>query len=275
MRTLVVVAVALVVAGCAREAEPPSTTSEPAPVSTPTPTPTAEAVLMPDLIGLPANGAMGELGRIQTDLQLRLDWAAPVRVGCETRPGTVVRQQPAAGTALHRHTEVVIRTGEMDVAVFRGPCEPEDGEVGPVRGAEAALARDFYRFAADPTQGGVFGTGSTWLGIESGLWETTVAEEDRYDLGAWSMDTNYAEASGPMAPLDLLARTGGYFEVHHGVEEACTGDAAPPEDLETMRALSITPPSDVVGSCMEAWAITLFVDSGNVIRGVALRMGSP
>lgn len=278
MRAVSAVAVlALLMGGCAREAEPPSTAPEPTPASTPAPTPTprAEPVLMPDLIGLPSETAFRRLARIQEHLPLRLSWARPVALGCETRPHTVARQRPAPGSPLRHDKDVVIRTAELDLADFRGPCEPEGGVLGPVRGSDAVLARAFYRFAADPTLGGPFAADPTWLGIESGLWETTVAETDRDELDAWRMDTNYAEASGPMLPLDLVAGTGGYFEVHHGIVDTCTADNAAPDALRGLRAISITPPSDVVGSCMQMWAVTLFVDGDDLIRGVALRMGSP
>ncbi|MDO9495712.1 MAG: hypothetical protein Q7J48_08435 [Nocardioides sp.] len=42
-----------------------------------------------------------------------------------------------------------------------------------------------------------------------------------------------------------------------------------------MRAISLIVPSDVFSSCMDWWAVTLFLDAQDRIGGVALRLGSP
>lgn len=161
---------------------------------------------------------------------------------------------------------------------FRGPCEPSDGELGPVRGADARVAREFYRFAADPSLGGPFGTGGIRVGIESGPTKVYVPESQRNALTAWQVDTSYAERSGPFSPLDILASSGGYYEVHRGVLPACGFDAAgadAPPELEGLRAVTLTVPRDVVSACMDWWGVTLFLDSEGYVRGVALRLGSP
>jgi hypothetical protein len=161
----------------------------------------------------------------------------------------------------------------LDLDEFRGPCDA--AELGPVTGADAVLARVFYRFAADPSLGAPFVDGEVWTGIEAGLTATTVSPERRVDLAAWRLPGEYAERGGPFSALDVLAGSGGFYEVHRGVVGTCPGgnDAAPPE-LAGLRAISLTVPEDSIDSCLQWWGVTLFLDSDQ-IRGVALRLGSP
>ncbi|MDP3894163.1 hypothetical protein, partial [Nocardioides sp.] len=110
-----------------------------------------------------------------------------------------------------------IRTAALDLDVFRGPCDPADGGRGPVVGADAELARQFYRFAADPSLGAPFVSGEVWAGIEDGPTARALGEAERRDLAAWQFDTMYAEAVGPFSSLDTLARSGGYYAMRRGV----------------------------------------------------------
>ena len=255
----------------------PASTPLQAPAS-PEPSSTAEPVLMPDLIGMPQALAGRALGRIEAkrDIGLSSAWGRPVTVRCGTRPDTVAVQRPDPGTPLKRGTTVRVRTAALDLERFRGPCEPDDGDLGPVTGPDATLARAFYRFAADPTLGAPFGAGAVWTGIEDGLAGTNVGEEARTDLSAWQIDTTYAERGGPFSALDIVAASGGYYELNRGVAGTCpVGDGEAPPELADLRALSLTAPRDVTSSCIEWWGVTLFLDDEDHIRGVALRLGSP
>lgn len=228
--------------------------------------------LMPDLVGLPAARAGERLG----ELGLGSSWGRPVTVDCRTRPGTVVSQRPAPGTPVGPATTVLVRTAAMDLGRFRGPCEARGEAVGEISEADVALARAFYRFASDPSLGGPFAGADVWVGIEEGMESTVLRGDALTDLAAWELGTGYAERSGPLSPLDTLAGSGGYYEVRRGVAATCPGgnDAAPP-GLGDLRAISLTAPGDVVSACLDWWAVTLFVDSRDRIRGVALRLGSP
>lgn len=232
----------------------------------------AAAPLMPDLVGMPSAKAGERLG----ELGLGSTWGRPVVVRCQARPRTVVRQRPAAGTTLTPDTTVHVRTAAMDLDRFRGPCEPLDKLVGPVAEADLELAREFYRFAADPSLGSAFADGGVWVGIEDGLKSTRLVGSELGELAAWELDTGYAERSGPFSALDTLALSGGYYEVRDGVAGTCPAgnDKAPPE-LDGLRAISLTAPDDVTSACLEWWGVTLFLDPQNLIRGVALRLGSP
>lgn len=228
---------------------------------------------MPDLAGLPA----AAVGDRLADLDVALTVDLPVPVRCEARPGTVVRQRPSAGARLDPGAEVEIRMAALDLEAFRGPCEPAGGDLGPVRGPDAALARAFYRFAADPSSGGaLLAAADVWTGIEDGVAATVVPRSRRTDLAGWRLDALYAERGGPFNPLDVLAASGGYYEVHEGIAPTCGfgGSAAPP-GLAHLRALSLTAPADTTAACMDWWGVTLFLDRADRVRGVALRLGAP
>lgn len=238
------------------------------PTSTTTAPPVAGAERVPDLVGLDA----AEAGRRLGELGLGSTWDTVV-VRCEARPGSVVRQAPVAGAAITDATTVRVRTARLDLDEFRGPCDLP--ELGPVSGPDAELARQFYRFAADPSLGAPFVDGRVWTGIADGLAATTVSAARRADLAAWQLDTEYAERGGPFSALDVVAASGGYYEVHRGIVGTCPGgDATAPAELAGLRAITLTVPEGSIDSCMSWWGVTLFVDHGR-IGGVALRIGSP
>ena len=281
---MALVVIPLVVAACGSPAEQgregagdvrptpttPSTPSTPT-SSMSTATVSSHLVLMPDLVGLLAP----EAGRRLAELDLGSSWGAPVAVRCGVRPGSVVRQVPAPGTVLDDDADVRIRTAALDLEEFRGPCEPADGDLGPVTDPDATSARQFYRFAADPTLGAPFAAGEVWTGIEDGLAATTLDATERADLAAWRLHAEYAESAGPFSALDLVASSGGYYELHRGIVGTCPGgNADPPPELAGLRTITLTVPEDAIDSCLQWWGVTLFLD-GDQIRGVALRHGSP
>lgn len=247
---------------------PPSGTAEPTETTTPSPS----APVMPDLVGMPSAQAQSLLG----ELELGSDWGQPVPVRCEARPRTVARQHPAPGATIEPDTTVHIRTAALDLATFRGPCDPVNEYDDDVAEADAALARRFYRFAADPALGAPFADEAVWVGIEDGPTSTRLGGSALADLEAWRLGTAYAERSGPFSSLDTLAESGGYYALSNGVAATCPAgnDQAPPE-MDGLRAISLTAPDDVTSACLEWWGVTLFVDSRDRIRGVALRLGSP
>ncbi|MDI6909943.1 PASTA domain-containing protein [Nocardioides sp.] len=223
---------------------------------------------MPDLIGL---GSADAARRI-SELGLGSEWDT-VAVRCGARPGTVVHQVPAPGSELTDRTVVRLRTAILDLDEFRGPCEAD--ELGPVTGPDAVLARALYRFAADPALGAPFVAGGVWTGIEDGLAARTVGPEQRADLTAWQLDAEYAERGGPFSALDVLAGSGGHYEVRRGIVGTCPGgNPTAPAELAGLRAISLTVPEDSIDSCLQWWGVSVFLDHGR-IRGVALRLGSP
>lgn len=256
-------AVVTVTGACGEPSEEGGSRAAPVPSTS-----VSEALRMPDLVGLDS----AEAGRRRGELGLGSTWDTVV-VRCEARPGTVVRQAPVAGAAITDATTVRVRTARLDLDEFRGPCDLP--ELGPVTGPDAALARQFYRFAADPSLGAPFVDGPVWTGIEGGLAATTVIGARRADLATWQLDAEYAERSGPFSALDVVAGSGGYYEVRRGVVGTCPGGpATAPAELAGLRAITLTVPEGSIDSCMSWWGVTLFLD-GDAIRGVGLRLGSP
>jgi hypothetical protein len=268
-----------VAAGCSSDdptVQPtPTTSSAPRGTTSATPdepTSTATGPVVPDLVGLASAEAQEVLG----ELALGSSWGPPVAVGCEARPRTVVQQRPAPGTPAGPRTTVAVRTAALELERFRGPCPARVTTFGPVSEAEEALAEGFYRFAADPSLGAPFVAGEVWVGIEDGPTSTTLSRDELGELASWELQTEYAERSGPFSALDVLAESGGWYELREGVAGTCpetTGEAPP--GLEGLRTLTLSSPADVTSACLEWWGVTLFLDAQDRIRGVALRLGSP
>ena len=96
------------------------------------------------------------------------------------------------------------------------------------------------------------------------------------ELTAWEVGTGYAERIGPFSALDLVAASGGYYNLHAGVAGTCPrGEGKAPPELAGLRTISLTAPTATTSSCMDWWGVTLFLSADHQIRGVALRLGSP
>lgn len=259
---------ALVLLGCSAPAQDP-VTDPPPPTTAPPPT------LMPDLTGLPTQQVARALGRLERQgVDVSGNRGAPVAVRCGVRPGVVVRQRPAPGTPVEGRVEGFLRLSALDLRTFRGPCLGAD--LGPVDGADAALARHFYRFATDPTRDVPFVDGEVWAGIEAGPTGAWLDATERTRLSSWRVGTGYAERSDPLSALDLVASSGGWYELHPGVVPTCgTRRAGRPGAMAGLRAITLRPDPATTGSCMDTWGVTLFLDETDRIAGVALRIGSP
>ncbi len=263
---------AVLLAGCSASTSPMARRSVAQPPRGPGP------VVMPDLRGLSAGTAATRIGQLDPGGRLALSssWTgSPVR-DCASRPRTVLRQRPAPGTLLRRDAVLHVEVAWLDLDRFRGPCRPKGGP----RGRDAVIARTFYRFAADPDLGAPFAPGPVWTGLESGPTHTWVRPDHLPDLASWRVGEGYAERMGPFSALDVLAASGGYFEVHRGVLATCGFDGgvdvAPPalQGQADLRAVTLTASRDTVLACMDWWGVTLFVGPDG-IRGVALRLGAP
>lgn len=278
-RSVLVTATAtLVLAGCQAPGDS-GTHPVPARDSFAASPPAGRAVVrMPDLVGLPSAEAGRRIGQLEATYRLGISsgWRSQAITRCGIRPDSVTRQRPLPGSALRRRTVVHVRTAALDLDRFRGPCEPVDGDLGPVAGRDATLARQFYRFAADPLLGAPFVDDEVWVGIEHGMVATSLDVHERSEPGSWQLETGYAEAIGPFSALDVVAASGGYYGLHRGVAPTCPSgsDAAPP-GFAGLRPISLTAPADTTGSCSQWWAVTLFLTDEDKIRGVALRLGSP
>lgn len=281
-RGLSVLVAVLMCAACGDPTSSETASDAPTPTQEPSPSPTEpepESVLMPDLVGLRETAvgeALGELNE-RTTLDISSSWMPESIRDCSVPPGTAVRQSPAPGSVLRKRTEgdIEIWIAELDLERFRGPCDPADGELGPVRGADARLAREFYRFAADPALGAPFVDGDVWVGIEGGPAKAMLSADERADLAAWRFYAEYAERAGDMSPLDTLAASGGLYEVHRGVRPTCAfGYNEIPPDLAHLRAVTLAAAADTTSACMDWWGVVLYLDEDR-IAGVALKLGAP
>ena len=45
--------------------------------------------------------------------------------------------------------------------------------------------------------------------------------------------------------------------------------------MKAFRSISLTSPRETTDACMDWWSVTLYLDEDDLIRGVALRLGSP
>lgn len=97
----------------------------------------------------------------------------------------------------------------------------------------------------------------------------------RAQLTAWELDTLYAERGGPFSALDVIAGSGGYFELHRGTVTGCADEVSVPPAMKAFRSISLTSPRETTDACLDWWSVTLYVDRDDLIRGVALRLGSP
>lgn len=278
MRRVLALVVLVCCAACGAQTGDERASDDPtSPSVSPTPAPSEPPpVLMPDLVGL----FDAEVGERMSEVYEELDllggsWMPQKVTDCDVVPRTIVRQEPPPGTPLRKRKGYEVWLAELDLERFRGPCEPAAGELGPVRGADARLAREFYRFAAAPSLGAPFVDGDVWLGVEGGPPEARLSAAERGNIAAWTFHAEYADRLGDMSPLDTLARSGGYYEVHRGVVPTCaSGWNEIPDELAHLRAITLTTASDTITACMDWWGVVLYLDEGR-IAGVALKLGAP
>ncbi len=151
-------------------------------------------------------------------------------------------------------------------------------EAEPLTGEEGTLADDLLKFAANPTaqlfEGVEFAeTVTLTLGPEAAL---TRAGADLVVPASWVFGTEYDGFRGwvgPYSALDLLAQPRSW-NVTAGPHDHC---ASPPmpihETMEGLRQISIQP-TDAT-SCLEWWAVDLFLTDAGEIAGVTLDLWEP
>lgn len=174
-----------------------------------------------------------------------------------------------------------------------------------VTAADLALARRFAAFARDPrprTARAVgFARGRTRIGLGSRLYER-VHPHVRYSANAWEVDL--ASWRAYVGPFDLLrplrdhqrqliaprstraARVGGHrlppyprnrdLEVRVGAYPHCAGPPTPaPRAVAGLRRVAVVPAPGSVGSCLEWFALDLYVDPAGRVSAVTLDLSEP
>lgn len=103
------------------------------------------------------------------------------------------------------------------------------------------------------------------LGV-GGRARTTLSEQQAADPRRW----RFAEPFADLSALDVLASSEGRYRVDLGPHPHCVGPVKPPPRvLDGRRQISITP-RGALDSCLDWWAVDLFVDDAGRIEGVTL-----
>lgn len=249
MRAVLVVLVLVVLAACSDNLEP----STP-----PTTDPFAREVLT-ERVDVPILEEYTE----QEALRRAEDWGFAVRVvrrfeAC--RPaGVVVDQMPAAGTKVLADRRVII------VVANRRSSEISCGE-GIASAHDHRLATMLYSFSREPQ-----GNAAPWaprvtLSASDGQAHMTVTDRQAVHPSQWRFDEPFAQVS----ILDVLASSRGRFRVDVGPRSRCVGPVRPPlRTFQRLRQITITP-SAPLDSCLEWWAVDLYVNDVGQIEGVSL-----
>ena len=100
----------------------------------------------------------------------------------------------------------------------------------------------------------------------------TVASDTLESSKGWTLDVEeYEGYAGPFSALDLLRDP---YEVTVGTHPRCVADpSAAPEGMETFRQLSIQP-TDAT-SCLEWWAVDLYLNPNGEVAAVVLDLYGP
>jgi hypothetical protein len=154
------------------------------------------------------------------------------------------------------------------VVAFPG-CEPETDGDGVLNGLVA-----FAREPSDETWASVPFADRVQLGLGDRLLKTRSAQALR-DPAAWMLDVKLFRAGvGPFSSLEVLARNEGSLEYREGSYRRCASPSRPPpRPVSGLRRLSIQPREWV--SCLQWFAVDVFVDESGDIRAVTLDLWEP
>jgi hypothetical protein len=153
-------------------------------------------------------------------------------------------------------------------AAFPG-CQAESDSDDVLRGLVA--------FAREPS-------GETWasvpfadrvqLGLGDRLLKTRSAQELR-DPVAWMLDVDlFRGRGGPLSSIEVLASNQGSLEFREGSYRRCVSPSGPPpRPVSGLRRLSIQPRRPM--SCLQWFAVDVFVDESGDIRAVTLDLWEP
>jgi hypothetical protein len=199
----------------------------------------------------------------QEALRRAEDWGFHARVvrrfeAC--RPaGMVIDQAPAAGTkviAARRLTIVVANRRSASVLCGEGIASEHDRN----------LAAMLYSFSREPD-----GNAAPWaprvtLLASDRQAHKTITERQAGDPRQW----RFEEPLARLSILHVLASSNGEFRVDLGPHSLCVGPVRPPPTtFDGLRQISITPTA-VRDSCLDWWAVDLYVNDVGQIQGVSL-----
>jgi hypothetical protein len=184
--------------------------------------------------------------------------------------GRVVMQGPAAGTEVQPGTGFGIWVGRV---ASGGNIEP-----GSTAYMISAGLSSFADAHAPNTQG-------------PGYLQAPVAEEVLLALGSEVVATRTpaeldTQAGWVVDLGDFRGRTGEVFVLEHlqgagvsirnGPQPRCVGDPTPaPAELVGLERFTIEPPTADIGSCLEWWSLTVYLDADGRIAGVVYDLFEP
>ncbi len=104
--------------------------------------------------------------------------------------------------------------------------------------------------------------------------------DELLDPRAWLIDSGpdgFRERVGPFSALDVVAGAGAVTTStgRHGSCTAAEEPLPPPPELSTLQVVSIQPDRRDVATCMQWWAVDIFVTDSGLIAGVDLDLGAP
>lgn len=183
---------------------------------------------------------------------------------------------------LMRQVRTIITSGALaGVIVACGPSDssPSDDVTPPDAEAIAsafmvfAVARDEVSFADLPLAPDIT------LALGGDVRRSKAAAE-LLDPNAWRIHAGaegFRERVGPFSALDVVADAGAVTAIagRHGGCAAPDEPLPPPRELVDLHVVSIQPDRGEVTTCMQWWAVDIFVTEGGLIVGVDLDLGAP
>lgn len=104
--------------------------------------------------------------------------------------------------------------------------------------------------------------------------QKTVPGDELPDPDVWVFDEPFAGRTPPFSALDTLRRADGDYTIRVGPHPHCAGTPIePPAALAGLRQISIQPTD--VATCIDWFAVDLFVDDQGHLRGVVLDLWEP
>lgn len=164
-----------------------------------------------------------------------------------------------------RTTRVDPQTLEL---LHEGSESEEDVDPEGVTVEDERLIADLLRLADDPTQQNVaampFGDE-----VALGLGDQLHLSRDLDDLGdpqGWVIDVaDFRAYSGPFSALEV-ARDAGTTVVSVGEYDRCVSPPAPaPEELATLRRVSVQPVLGPQDSCLRWWSVDLYLEDERIV----------
>lgn len=181
----------------------------------------------------------------------------PEAIGPGVAPGTVVDQQPAGGAAVLPFDDVTLRVAAPD---------PEANE------GDRAIAEAMLSFAASADPSTVDFADEVLLALSEGE-QRTVSRDDAVAGGeVWVFRE---QSRAPVSILEALRSIRDDYSLWVGPHNRCGGGPPiePPDQLGDLRQLSIEPTD--TQSCLEWFAVDLYVEDGGEVAGVVLDRWDP